>query len=66
MEQSSNSDQLLQTLFIENQQLEQAKAAMSVTLHELRQEKQAYMKIITQLAYMHVMSIPVPITTINR
>jgi len=63
MEQSSSSDQLLQTLYIENQQLEQAKAAMLVTLHELKQEKQAYMKIITQLSYM---SCQIPIATVNR
>ena len=59
MEQTSNSDQLLQTLFVENQQLEQAKAVM---IHELKQEKQAYMKIITQLAHM---SCQVPITNLS-
>ena len=63
MEQTSNNDQLLQTLFIENQQLEQAKVVMSVTIHELKQEKQAYMKIITQLAHM---SCQVPIANVKR
>ena len=63
MEQTSKSDQLLEMLFIENQQLEQAKAVMSVTIHELKQEKQAYMKIITQLAHV---SYQVPITSVSR
>ena len=63
MEHASNSDQLLQTLFVENQQLEQTKAMMSVSIQELKQEKQAYMKIITQLAHL---SCQLPITSTSR
>ena len=63
MAQTSKSDQLLNMLFVENQQLEQAKAVMSVTIHELKQEKQAYMKIITHLAHV---SCQVPITSVSR
>ena len=63
MKQTSKSDQLLEMLFIENQQLEQAKAVMSVTIHELKQEKQAYMKIITQFAHM---SCQLSITSVSR
>ena len=62
-EQTSNNDQLLQTLFVENQQLEQAKVVMSITISELNQEKQAYMKIIKQLAHL---SCQLPITSISR
>ena len=49
--QTTNSDILLQNLFVENQQLEQDKAEMSTVILELKQEKKIYMKIITDLAY---------------